>query len=49
MLEGLTVIKAGTISGDKADKYGIQKELFVKDREAYLEPIKGAIQDQTMT
>ena len=48
-MEGLTVIKAGTINGDEADSYGIQKELYVKDRVSYLEPIEGAVQDQTMT
>jgi len=48
MLEGKTVVKAGTINGNTADGYGVGVELFVKDRKGYLEPIKDAVQNPAM-
>jgi hypothetical protein len=48
MLEGKTVVKAGTINGNTADGYGIGAELFVKSRKSYLKPIEDAVQNETM-
>jgi hypothetical protein len=48
MLEGKTVVKAGTINGNTADGYGVGAELFVRSRKSYLEPIKDTVQNETM-